>query len=285
MNILLLGHRGQLGREFVKIFATRNDIMIDSYDLAELDVTNKGALIKLAKMKKYQIVLNCTAFNNVDLAEEQPDLAFRVNYFAVRNLVEAAQINNSLLVHYSTDYVFSDNEEKAHRIYDERKPLSQYGKSKKQGEDLLKELYDKYLLIRTSWVFGYGPNGFVSKLIKWSKSTKVIELIDNQISCPTYAYDLANATMCLINKGVIGTFHITNSAVSKLEWGKYILNKISWHGQVEGVNMEDLDLKAKRPKYSILDNEDYVIICNKQMPSWQDATDRFLLLLSSKNEQ
>lgn len=280
MKILLLGDKGQLGQEFVKELKTNAGIEFDSFDLRELDITNKVALVDIAKKKEYDVILNCAAFTNVDLAEEYPELAFNINYFAIRNIVEAAKINRSLLINYSTDYVFSSDNQKWHRVYDCRKPLSKYGESKKHGEDMLRELYDKYLLIRTSWLFGDGPTSFINQLIKWSKSTKKLDLIHDQISSPTYAYDLVKATLNLINSKELGTFHITNTHVSKLEWGKYILNNISWNGQINGVNMSSLNFKANRPLYSILDNEDYVRVCNQKMPSWEDATDRYLHSIS-----
>jgi len=276
MRILLLGYKGQLGNEFFKILGSQKNIELTALDIADLDVTNRQDLLKIVNQKAYDVILNCTAYNNVDMAEENPELAYKVNYYAIRNLTDAANVNQSLLVHYSTDYVFSGQGRLKRMVYDERKPISKYGKSKKYGEDLLRELTDKYLLIRTSWLFGETQDSFVVKLINWSKETKEIELIQDQISSPTYAYDLAIATLNLIKAEVHGTFHVTNTPVSKLEWGKYILNKISWDGQIHGVNMSSLNLKAKRPKYSVLDNSDYKIVCNEDLPSWKDATDRFL---------
>lgn len=276
MKVLLLGNKGQLGREFERILREKYTFEIDAFDIEELDITSNFALKKTVNSKKYDIIINCTAFNNVDLAEENPKTAFDINYLAVRNLIEAASVNKSLLIHYSTDYVFDGNINKPYGVYDRKNPLSCYGKSKKFGEDILYELYDKYILIRTSWLFGFGNSSFPAKLIEWSIENNELEIIEDQVSSPTYTLDLAKATINLINKNILGTFHITNSPTSKLEWAKYILKKIGWSGNLKGIPLNKMNLKAKRPLKTILDNYTYISIIGETLPTWENATDRYL---------
>lgn len=274
-KILLLGKNGQLGHEFVNYFNLYQDFKIDAFDHGELDITDREKIFVIIKENAYNLIINCTAYNAVDLAEDESNLANAVNFLGVKNLAEAAKINNAKLIHFSTDYIFDGNQRKPYCEYDNPNPLSVYGMSKFYGEQAIKEVCKNYLIIRVSWVFG-GKNNFVTKLINWSKQSQELEIISNQISSPTYTYDLVKAVQLLINKNISGTFHITNTPVRKIEWARYILAKINWTGKIHAVDMESVEFKASRPKYAILDNSLFQYSVNWEMPNWQDSTDRFL---------
>jgi len=274
-KILLLGKNGQLGHEFVNYFNLHQDFRVDAFDHRELDITDRKKIFLTIKENAYNLIINCTAYNTVDLAEDESNLANAVNFLGVRNLAEAAKINNAKLIHFSTDYIFDGNQKKPYCEYDNPNPLSAYGISKLYGEKAIREVYKNYLIIRVSWVFG-GNNNFVTKLINWSKQNQELEIISDQISSPTYTYDLVKAVLLLINKNISGTFHITNTPVNKIEWAKYILAKINWTGKIHAVNMESVNFIAPRPKYAILDNSLFQYSVNWEMPDWQEATDRFL---------
>ncbi len=274
-NILLLGKDGQLGGEFARFFISNTGCNVDVLGHGDIDIADKRMVFDVVKRRSYSTIINCTAYNNVDLAEKEKEVAFKVNFIGVRNLAEAAQKNHAKLIHFSTDYIFDGKQTRPYCIYDSPNPLSIYGKSKLYGEKAIKEITSNYLIIRVSWVFG-GANNFITKLIKWSRQSNKLEIIQDQISSPTYTYDLVRAVYNLINKDLSGTFHITNTPVKKIDWAKYILNKINWSGQIIGVNLKDVDFKAARPRYAILDNFLYNSVVNVEMPSWEDATDRFL---------
>ncbi len=274
-KVLLLGKNGQLGFEFVNYLNLYHDFRVDAFDHEELDITDREKIFVTIKENAYNLIINCTAYNAVDLAEDENYLANAVNFLGVRNLAEAAKINSAKLIHFSTDYIFDGNKKKPYCEYDNPNPLSVYGMSKFYGEQAIKEVCKNYLIIRVSWVFG-GKNNFVTKLINWSKQNQKLEIISDQISSPTYTYDLVKAVPKMLYENLTGTFHVTNTPVSKIEWAKYILKKINWSGEIHAVNMGSVKLKAPRPKYAVLDNSLFQYSVNWKMPNWQDATDRFL---------
>jgi dTDP-4-dehydrorhamnose reductase len=135
---------------------------------------------------------------------------------------------------------------------------------------------DKFYLIRTSWVFGDGEN-FAKKVIEWSKKNQVLRIVDDEISSPTYAPDLARATWELIKQRAYGLYHITNSGYcSRYEWAEFILNKIGWSGELKRAKQEDFNLPAKRPRFSVLDNFGLEETVGVKMPHLKTAVERFL---------
>ncbi len=275
IKILLLGKDGQLGKEFVHYFKNLLDYEVHAYNRKELDITNRKKLFELAKQNSYNIIINCTAYNKVDIAETEKDDAFNTNYFGVKYLAEIAQINKSKLIHFSTDYVFDGQKDSPYCVYDKPNPLSVYGSSKLFGEKAIRDSYDNYIIIRGSWVFG-GKDNFITKLIEWSKQNNKLEIIQDQVSSPTYTFNLVQAVIKLVQENAIGTFHISNTPTSKLNWAKFILKKINWKGDIIAVNLDSINFKAKRPKYAVLDNTLFNNITSWQMPSWEGATIRYL---------
>ncbi|ABR30931.1 dTDP-4-dehydrorhamnose reductase [Thermosipho melanesiensis] len=280
MRILITGAYGQLGQDFQKLF-DKEGIEYIATDNKEgykkLDITNLDKVIEFAKKIKPDVIINCAAYNAVDKAEEEWKVAYNINGLSVRNLAIAASLNNSFLVHYSTDYVFDGRKGMPYTIYDTPNPLSKYGESKYLGEKLLSQFYDNYALIRTSWVFGKGNINFAKKVIEWSKKYEKISLVIDEISAPTYTVDLAKATWEIIKYRVRGLYHISNEReCSRYEYGRYILERIGYKGKIEKAYQKDFNLPAKRPKYSKLDNFGLCETVGFKMPDWKEAVDRFL---------
>ena len=280
MKILITGAGGQLGQDFQKLFE-KEGIEYIATDFKEgyikLDITNLGEVIKFAKETKPDVIINCAAYNAVDKAEVEWKIAYNINGLAVRNLAIAASYINAFLVHYSTDYVFDGKKGISYTIFDTPNPLTKYGESKYLGEKLLSTFYDNFALIRTSWVFGKGNVNFAKKVIEWSKNEKSLSLVVDEVSVPTYTVDLANATWGIIKLKARGLYHISNEGeCSRYEYGKYILEKIGYDGEIRKAYQKDFNLPAKRPKYSKLDNFGLFETTNFKMPEWKDAVDRFL---------
>ena len=280
MKILITGAGGQLGQDFQKLFEKEGIEYIPT-DFKEgytkLDITNLREVIKFAKETKPDVIINCAAYNAVDKAEVEWKIAYNINGLAVRNLAIAASYINAFLVHYSTDYVFDGKKGISYTIFDTPNPLSKYGESKYLGEKLLSTFYDNFALIRTSWVFGKGNVNFAKKVIEWSRNNKSLLLVVDEVSAPTYTVDLANATWGIIKHKARGLYHISNEGeCSRYEYGKYILEKIGYDGEIRKAYQKGFNLPAKRPKYSKLDNFGLFETTNFKMPEWKDAVDRFL---------
>jgi dTDP-4-dehydrorhamnose reductase len=272
MKILVTGAGGQLARE---IIAQADDVTAP--DEEDLDITDFSIVSDLIAEAKPDIVINCAAFNDVDGAEENWQGAFLVNGIGVKHLALACNANNAVLMHFSSDYVFDGLSEKPYTLADMPNPINSYGQSKLLGEELVREHADRYFLIRTSWVFGDGEFSFPKKLLEWASKKVNLRIVDDQVASPTYTADLAGAALKLAGTGNFGLYHITNSGhASKFEWADFILRKKSWTGTLDPAKSSEFDTPAKRPAYSVLDNFPLRSVIGDVMPTWQDATERFL---------
>lgn len=272
MKILVAGAGGQLARE---IIAQAEDVIAP--DENDLDITDFSIVSDLVADIKPDIVINCAAYNNVDGAEENWQDAFLVNGIGVKHLALACSKNDAVLMHFSSDYVFDGASKKPYTIADLPNPVNTYGQSKLLGEELVREHADRYFLIRTSWVFGDGEFSFPLKLLEWASRKITLRIVDDQISSPTYTADLAGAALKLAETENYGLYHITNSGhASKYEWADFILRKKSWTGTLERAKSSEFDTPARRPGFSVLDNFPLRSAIGEVMPTWQDATERFL---------
>ena len=286
MKFLITGSQGQLGLAFQKILIKKkiSSILIDRKPLKKknyfsIDISlpsNFPALEKIIKENSVKYIINCASYNLVDKAEDNVDNAFITNFSAVKNLAKLSKKMSLSLVHYSTDYIFDGETNSPYKTSDKPNPISIYGKSKLAGEKAIHKYLDSFFIIRTSWVFGEGEN-FVKKVIGWSKEDQNLRISNNEFSSPTYANDLAKASLKLFQSKAFGTYNITNSPCSRYEWAKFILQKIGYKGKIKKVEKEVFNLSAQRPAFSVLDNTKFEQICGYRMPTWQNATKRYLL--------
>jgi dTDP-4-dehydrorhamnose reductase len=277
--ILITGANGQLGKEFQKFLSEKNREVL-ALDIQELDITDLEKTRKILKNIQAEYIINCAAYNDVDKAQEEWKKAFSVNAIGVRNLAIVAAETGAELVHFSSDYVFSGNRNVPYTIYDRPNPINKYGESKVLGERFLKELNNKYYLVRTSWLFGDGEKNFLRKVLLWASSRQKIRVVDDEVSSPTCTSDLAKAVWDIIKIKAYGTYHITNSSCSRYEWAELILKEINWQGVLE----RSKRLPAKRPDYTVLDNFGFKETTGYEMPSWQEATIRFITTLKTKGQ-
>lgn len=275
--ILLIGSNGQLGQEFKKLF-NNNNIKYLAVDHNELDISNKNEIKSFFELNnKFDIIINCAAYNEVDKGEEESAMAIKINTYGALELAKYAKEINAIYVTYSTDFVFDGKKREPYTEEDIPNPLSEYGKSKANGEKLVLENYEKSYVIRTSWLFGIGGNNFNKQVINWSKTKDILKIADDLVSVPTYAKDLAYFSWKLIQTGRFGLYHITNSGVtSKYEQAKYILEKIKWKGKIERAKADDFKSPAERPKYSKLSSEKVENLLGEKIPNWENGLDRFL---------
>ncbi|HEY4717344.1 MAG TPA: dTDP-4-dehydrorhamnose reductase [bacterium] len=276
MKILVTGANGQLAKEIINISTLRGYSVI-SKSREELDITILSSVCDALSSFKPNIVINCAAYNDVDRAETDWQNAFLVNGTGVKNLSIACSKIDAEIVHLSSDYVFDGLKGKPYTIVDKPAPVNKYGESKLLGEELLKRHSNRFFLIRTSWVFGTGKFSFPKRVIEWASKNKKLRIVDDQISIPSYNIDVARAAIDLIQTGNCGLYHITNSGFcSRYSWARRILNTIKWQGELEPAKSGDFQTPAKRPGYTVLDGFPLQDTIGYLLPSWEDATERFL---------
>ena len=255
MRYLILGKNGQLGIEFQKVLEEANFKALSHKDC---DVSNLNQVLSIFEEYKPDIVLNCSAYNFVDRAETDYWNSYRTNALGIRNLAYASKLYNSYLITYSTDYVFDGEKENGLYTEDNRpNPLNEYGKSKLTGEKwLIEEGIKRYLIFRTSWVYGNGKQNFVSKLLGWTKNNDYLKVSYDEISIPTSTKTMVEVTLKAIDRGLNGLYHLTNSGyASRYEWAKKILKIKGIDKFVYPVSRSTFNLPAKRPKFSAMSNE------------------------------
>lgn len=230
-------------------------------------------------------IINCAAYNDVDKAENEIEQCFKVNDEAPLIISRYAKKMEAIFVTYSTDFIFDGRKKSPYLEEDIISPLSVYGKSKSNMEEKILKEYKKILVIRTSWLFGVGGNNFNKQVINWSKSRNTLNIVDDQVSAPTYSADLAEFSWKLIQTEKYGLYHITNSGeASKYDQAKYVLEKIGWEGKLNRAKTVDFNLPAKRPEYSKLSSEKVEKLLGEKIPTWQSGIDRFLEEMKENGE-
>ncbi|MGL4629221.1 MAG: dTDP-4-dehydrorhamnose reductase [Cetobacterium sp.] len=282
--ILITGANGQLGHDFQRIFKERNLDFIAT-DYKELDITDIDAVREFVKDKNINLIINCAAYNNVDKAEEEKEMCYKLNAAAPRDLALVAKEIEADYITYSTDFVFDGSKNTPYIEEDIPKPLSVYSEAKAEGEKLVLEAYDKSFVVRTSWVFGIANNNFNRQVINWSKSRDTLGIVDDQVSVPTYSYDLALYSLKLLETKKYGLYHLSNSGVaSKYDQAKYVLDSIGWKGTLKRAKSSDFILPAKRAEYSKLDSSKLEAVIGEKIPTWESGIDRFLNEMREKGE-
>ena len=275
--ILITGANGQLGYDFQRLFDSL-EVKYIATDVADFDITNEKSIDDFfLKHNNISLIINCAAYNDVDKAETDSDFCMLLNSRAPFNLAKKAKEIGATFVTYSTDFVFDGDIRDPYTEEDMPNPPSVYAKSKRMGEEAVLAEYDKSFVIRTSWVFGIANNNFNKQVINWSKTRDELNIVDDQISVPTYSKDLAYFSWKLIETKKYGLYHMSNSGIcSKYDQAKYVLDKIGWTGKLGTSKTEDFNLPAKRSKFSKLDSTKLENMVGEKIPSWQDAIDRFL---------
>lgn len=285
MRFLITGSKGQLAREFLRILqnnglwpiASRLSPEITAFDKRGLDISDLNTVLGAFSYNKPDVVLNCAAYNFVDKAEDDFDTAYKVNALGTKNLAYACKRYNALLIHYSTDYVFDGTKEDFYTEQDKPNPINNYGKSKLEGERLLLEETEKFLLFRASWVFGEGKQSFLYKLKEWAEKQNIVKVVCDQISVPTYTEDIVRVTINAIDAGLTGVYHLTNSGyASRYEVARYFIERLGLNNAILPVCSDYFSAQAKRPYFSAMSNAKISKILGLHIPDWKDSIDRFM---------
>jgi dTDP-4-dehydrorhamnose reductase len=252
LKVLLTGRNGQVGSELEALLPAFGPLV--ATDHARLDLADPDAIRRAVREAAPAVIVNAAAYTAVDRAEEEQELAQRVNGVAPRILAEEAKRLGALLVHYSTDYVFDGNKRLPYVEDDAPNPAGTYGRTKLEGEAGVRGSGCRHLIVRTAWVYGRGGN-FVRAILRQAERGAALRVVDDQIGAPTWALDIAHATAKLISKGLEGTFHV--SAAGEASWYQValeILRLAQRPVEIRPVSTAEYGARAPRPQYSVLDN-------------------------------
>jgi len=281
MNILVTGAGGQLGSEIKAIANDEYQFFFETS--ATLDITSKQKVLSFVSTNKIDIIINCAAYTAVDKAENEEQLAFNVNEKAVENLVVACENFQAKLIHISTDYVFDGSQNTPYKESDEVKPLGVYGQSKRKGEEVVLNSTIDALIIRTSWVYSFFGNNFVKTMMRLGQERESLGVIFDQVGTPTYAKDLAEFCMYLINQDfskVGSIYHFSNEGViSWYDFAKAIMEIAHIDCDIKPIETYQYPTPAKRPQYSVLNKSKLKEDFNYKIPYWKDSLKECIQLL------
>ncbi|MCX7880147.1 MAG: dTDP-4-dehydrorhamnose reductase [Ignavibacteria bacterium] len=281
MKILLIGSKGQLGTEFLNHFLMNNIDFFEA-DLPSIDIYNINNVCQLIRNVKPEIVINCAAYNFVDKAESERWNAIKVNTIGIKNLAYACQKFDSFLVHFSTDYVFDGEKHTLYCEEDKPNPINFYGLSKHLGELAISEELDIYLILRVSWLYGYGTQNFIVKFLSWVENSDNVRVPIDEVSVPTSTSTVVDLTMRSIEEGLVGIYHLTNSGyASRFEWALEIKKYLGLRVEVAPAHSDELNLPARRPKFSAMSNKKIADALGIEIPPWRDALENFFKGFSS----
>lgn len=287
MNILITGANGQLGAEFRELIEKKTDHTFFFEDSFGLDITNKAKVLSYVTKKQINAVINCAAYTAVDKAESEPLKAEEVNSLGVKNLIEALSNVDGKLIHFSTDYVFNGKNYKPYLEKDFTEPIGVYGETKRKGEEFLLNSPIEAIIIRTSWVYStYGSN-FVKTILKLAKERDELRIIFDQIGTPTYARDLAVASLdILLREGRIDKvskiYHFSNEGVASwYDFAKAIVEISSINCKINPIETKDYPTPTKRPNYSLLNKGKIKSDFKMEIPYWRDSLKECILKLQN----
>lgn len=277
-NILVTGSNGQLGSELRKIGFTALDEVFYT-DVAELDITDYLAVERFVKEHEIDTIINCAAYTAVDKAEDEPELAKKINTQAVANLAKAAEKEDCLLIHISTDYVFDGTATEPYSEKDQPCPVSVYGKTKLGGEQEILKSGCFYIIIRTAWLYSIYGNNFVKTILRLAGERSEINVVSDQLGTPTYAGDLARAIVAIMeNEERVeheGVYHFSNEGIcSWYDFATEIVRLSGKECKVKPVITAEYPTKTKRPAYSVLDKTKIKHTFEIEIPEWKEALGR-----------
>ena len=278
-RILLLGGSGILGSEVLNQLRVRNLDYVSPRS-SDLDIRDESSLESFIADFKPNWIINCAAWTNVDGAEDSFDSALELNSAAVKNIAEVAKKYECPVIHISTDYVFDGDSSNPYSETAPVNPVNRYGQSKLQGENALLEAFSEgAYVIRTSWLYGTKGKNFVKTMAKKALNADNARVVDDQKGSPTSARDLATGIIKLIeSQPQLGIYHYSNTgSCSWFELAQAIYEKAGADPDlVEPIPSTSLDLKAKRPRYSLLSKEKWNSSGISEIPDWESSLETLL---------
>lgn len=282
--IWLIGNKGMLGTEIARQLCD-NQIPFCGTDI-DVDITSIHALESFVQNKKIEWIINCAAYTAVDKAESETELAEKLNSLAPKNIALVAKKIDAKLIHISTDYVFDGKINTPRNENDTVSPIGCYGITKAKGEQNVLSTLNECYILRTAWLYGWAGKNFVYTMIKAMNSRDSVKVVSDQFGTPTFASDLANVILKIIEKGNIpfGIYHCTDlGETSWFLFTKEIKKQAVKYGilantdcKVLSCTTEEYPTVAKRPQYSVLDKSKIQNSLEITLPQWQESLSKFL---------
>jgi dTDP-4-dehydrorhamnose reductase len=276
-KILVTGANGQLGWELTQLAASYPMYEFIFADRSMFDLSKPELFESLIQQWAPQAIINTAAYTAVDKAEAEKDVANLINATAVAELARISGKDDILFVTFSTDYVFNGNASSPYLTDTIIDPVNFYGTTKAQGEVMALAVNPNTIIIRTSWVFSSHGNNFVKTMIRLMKERATLNVVSDQIGRPTYAKDLAIATLKIINevsggKKIHGVYHYANKGVTSwFEFAQQIKKNAGLSCELNPLNTTQFPTPAKRPAYSVLDTQKMETAINIDIPSWESS--------------
>jgi dTDP-4-dehydrorhamnose reductase len=280
-KVVVFGSRGQLGVELVRVLTERAYTVV-GFERSSVDISDAASVERTLAREDPAIVVNSAAYNQVDVAENEPVPAFLANGLAVRNVAMACRQLDARLVHFSTDYVFDGTAGRPYTENDRPHPLGAYGVSKLAGELYAQAYLDKPLIIRTSGVFGPGGlktarGNFIELMLRLAAGKQPIRVVEDHVASPTYAPLLAARTADLVDGKQHGLFHVGGgTAISWFDFASTIFRVAGLQPELRRTNEREYRTAARRPKYSALSNAKLEASGIEPMPPLESAVEKYL---------
>jgi dTDP-4-dehydrorhamnose reductase len=273
-NIVVFGASGQLGH-CLKTFAEKNSITsIHFPSEIEANILDDAALELVFEKYKPAYSINCAAYTAVDKAEDDREMAIKINETGAANLARHCAKSGSVLVHISTDFVFKGDKPAMLSEDDIAEPINVYGQTKLDGELAVKALLNQYFIIRTSWLYSEYGNNFVKTMLKLGAERDKLNIIADQAGTPTYAMDLASCIMQVISSGseAYGVYHYSNEGVASwFDFAKAIFDISGTQVKAYPIKTSEYPTRAVRPAYSVMDKSKIKSTFNIEIPYWRDS--------------
>lgn len=275
LRILLTGANGQLGYDLRRACGGRHEIIAHDIDL---DITERNSVLNRAREINPDMVINAAAYTDVDGAEENETLAYRINALGPYNLALACAELGIPLLQVSTDFVFSGETSIPYTEFDHPCPKGVYAKSKYAGEIYVSMLLNRYYIVRTSWLFGVAGKNFVKTMLSLGRERGEVSVVNDQEGSPTYSLDLAYKIFEIIDCGTYGIYHVSNSgSCTWFQFAREIFEVARIRAMVKPITTEELGRPAPRPPYSVMRSIALEMQGIKPLRDYRDALRDFIL--------
>lgn len=274
MVVLVIGGMGQLGQALQSVTHQYSGIDFHFATSAQADVTDVNSLQAIFSQTKPDYCINASAYTAVDKAESEIDLAHAINVTGAKNLAETCKAFGTELIHISTDFVFDGQKKTPYTETDATNPQGVYGLTKLQGEQAIRQIFEKHYIIRTSWLYSGFGNNFMKTMLRVANERDELNVVDDQIGTPTLATDLAQAIIQIIQSGkkAYGIYHYSNEgAASWYDFAKEIFDLNGVKIKLNPIPTSAYPTPAKRPKYSVLDKTKIKATFGIEIKDWKTA--------------
>jgi len=282
MKILITGSSGMLGTDLVDLLKSGKASLEPNPEVIEaphkvLDITREDSVTAFISSHVPDIIVNCAAFTNVDKCETEREAAFNVNALGPKYIAAAAKKYGARVIQISTDFVFDGNGNRPYTEEDRTNPLSEYGRTKLEGEKNIQSNCDSYLIVRTSWLFGHNGINFAAKMLELSEQHKELSIVTDETGSPTYTPDLAEALWILIKQKCEGIINVSNDgSCSRYEWAEFIFETMGFKIKMNRIKSSEYVRPAKVPLNSTLNCQKFTTITGMKMRPWEETVESYL---------